>query len=79
MPSPGTLQPHIQSMIFATDRIGMDIVLKKDIIGHCFANWTEARKAEARMTHAVVQAGYKVESTSFISISVSKYLCIGIS
>lgn len=54
------LPPHIQSMLLAIDRTGIDILLEKARFGECFNDWDEARMAETRLTHAILEAGYKV-------------------
>ena len=51
---------HLQSMVMATDRIGMDVLLDKGPLGKCNMNWTEAVNSEAAITDAIFGAGYKV-------------------
>ncbi|KAK6536571.1 hypothetical protein TWF281_000797 [Arthrobotrys megalospora] len=58
---------HIQSMIFATDRTGLHLLLPK--IETCFTRIQSAMMAEAESTEAVLAGGYNVTAfmTAFIS------------
>ncbi|EPS39516.1 hypothetical protein H072_6671 [Dactylellina haptotyla CBS 200.50] len=51
------IQPHhIQSMIFATDRIGVRILLP--LISRCFTDILDAVSVEKEATNAIINAGY---------------------
>ncbi|KAK6333977.1 hypothetical protein TWF696_002488 [Orbilia brochopaga] len=56
--------PHVQSMIMATDRIGVQILLR-DVITHCFSGWDDAVTGEMNITQAIRKAGYSV--TAFMT------------
>ncbi|KAK6509776.1 hypothetical protein TWF481_004506 [Arthrobotrys musiformis] len=58
---------HLQSMIFATDRIGIMTLLP--IMNTCFPTWLSAVYGESNSTHAIMDAGYTVSAmmTSFAS------------
>ncbi|KAF3928272.1 hypothetical protein AA313_de0208448 [Arthrobotrys entomopaga] len=49
---------HVQSMILATDRAGLDALLP--IFSTCFAGHSEAVYGESNTTQAIFDAGYKV-------------------
>ncbi|EKD13546.1 hypothetical protein MBM_08264 [Drepanopeziza brunnea f. sp. 'multigermtubi' MB_m1] len=52
---------HIQSMIYATDRIGLDIILLPEGIGECFPSLQSAMNAEIRTTPLVKSKGYHID------------------
>ncbi|EGX51456.1 hypothetical protein AOL_s00054g155 [Orbilia oligospora ATCC 24927] len=58
---------HLQSMIFATDRIGINTLLS--VMSTCFPNWLSAVYGESNSTRAIINAGYTVSAmmTSFAS------------
>lgn len=45
-------------MIWATDLIGMELLLQPHGIGKCFDGWQEAVNAETGATHVILEAGY---------------------
>lgn len=51
-------QFHIQSMIWATDLIGLELLLQPKGIGKCFNGWQEAVNAETGATRVILDAGY---------------------
>ncbi|KAK6333778.1 hypothetical protein TWF730_003961 [Orbilia blumenaviensis] len=59
---------HLQSMIFATDRIGINTLLP--VMSTCFPNWLSAVYGESNSTRAIINAGYTVSAmmTSFASM-----------
>jgi hypothetical protein len=59
-------QGHIQSMIWATDRTGLDILLERRGIGRCFVDMGQAMAAEIGSTQLVRDRGYEVEA--FLSV-----------
>ncbi|EWC43768.1 hypothetical protein DRE_07333 [Drechslerella stenobrocha 248] len=63
--------PHVQSMILATDRVGIDILLNDVIAGHCYSGWDDAVDGETNITQAIRQAGYHVTTfmTPFSSVA----------
>lgn len=56
--------PHVQSMIMATDRIGIKI-LTRDVINRCFQGWDDAVNGEMNITKAIRKEGYSV--TAFMT------------
>ncbi|KAK6500322.1 hypothetical protein TWF481_010666 [Arthrobotrys musiformis] len=56
---------HVQSMMFATDRTGLTLLLDK--IGTCFSNFRAAVKVETECTAHILESGYNVTAlmTSF--------------
>ncbi|KAK6534008.1 hypothetical protein TWF281_005348 [Arthrobotrys megalospora] len=58
---------HLQSMIFATDRIGINTLLP--VMRTCFPTWLSAVYGESNSTRAIINAGYTVSAmmTSFAS------------
>ncbi|KAK6517062.1 hypothetical protein TWF506_006940 [Arthrobotrys conoides] len=58
---------HLQSMIFATDRIGINTLLP--VMSTCFPTWLSAVYGESNSTRAIINAGYTVSAmmTSFSS------------
>ncbi|KAK6356765.1 hypothetical protein TWF718_001107 [Orbilia javanica] len=58
---------HLQSMIFATDSIGIRTLLP--VMSTCFPNWLSAVFGESNSTRAIINAGYTVSAmmTSFAS------------
>lgn len=64
---------HIQSMIWATDRIGLDIILKPEAVGICFAEMIQAMEAEVRTTQVLRDAGYEVDVFLSVYHSENKY------
>lgn len=57
-----SLVGHVQSMIWATDKTGIDLILTKDGIGECFAEIGRAMDAEVRTTQMLRENGYEVDS-----------------
>ncbi|KAF3906015.1 hypothetical protein ABW21_db0205255 [Orbilia brochopaga] len=60
--------PHVQSMIMATDRTGIQILLR-DVIHHCFRDWNDAVSGEMNITQAIRKEGYSV--TAFMTAFAS--------
>ncbi|KAF3274846.1 hypothetical protein TWF970_007558 [Orbilia oligospora] len=58
---------HIQSMIFATDRIGLNLLLRR--INTCFPTFRSAVEAETECTGIIMESGYSVTAlmTAFAS------------
>ncbi|KAK6355865.1 hypothetical protein TWF718_000244 [Orbilia javanica] len=67
--------PHIQSMIFATDRIGLKLLLTE--ISTCFSKIQSAMEAETHSTGAVQAGGYNVTAfmTAFSSDKDYAHTC----
>jgi len=57
---------HIQSMIWATDHTGLQLILAPGAIGECFTEMGLAMKAEVRTTQVLRDAGYEVDA--FLSV-----------
>ncbi|OBT98977.2 hypothetical protein VE01_02358 [Pseudogymnoascus verrucosus] len=57
---------HIQSMIWATDHTGLQVMLTKAGIGECFGAMSEAMLAEVRTTQVLRDAGFEVDN--FMSV-----------
>lgn len=57
-----SLVGHVQSMIWATDKTGIDLILTKDGIGECFAEIGRAMDAEVRTTKLLRDNGYEVDA-----------------
>jgi hypothetical protein len=57
---------HIQSMIWATDSIGLQHILTKAGIGECFEAMAGAMLAEVRTTQVLRDLGYEVDT--FMSV-----------
>ncbi|KAI4261160.1 MAG: hypothetical protein L6R42_003638 [Xanthoria sp. 1 TBL-2021] len=55
---------HVQSMILATDNIGLDVLLDpaSQSLSTCPNDWHSAVKVEVRMTGEIKKAGYKVDA-----------------
>jgi hypothetical protein len=53
---------HVQSMIWATDAIGLSILLQPDAINQCFHDWNTAVQAEVQTTSTFQAAGYEVDT-----------------
>lgn len=54
-------QFHIQSMIWATDLIGLSLLLQPTGIGACFDGWQSAVDAETGSTKVILDAGYTAQ------------------
>ncbi|CAL3965922.1 hypothetical protein PZA11_002737 [Diplocarpon coronariae] len=52
---------HIQSMIYATDRIGLSIMLLPEGIGECFPSLQAAMGGEVRTTPLIKSKGYHID------------------
>jgi hypothetical protein len=61
---------HVQSMIWATDSVGLDVILTPDGIGECFATMPAAQNGEIRTTQLLRENGYDVDV--FLSVYHSK-------
>ncbi|KFZ20185.1 hypothetical protein V502_03284 [Pseudogymnoascus sp. VKM F-4520 (FW-2644)] len=57
---------HIQSMIWATDHIGLQHILTKAAIGECFGQMADAMLAEVRTTQVLRDLGFEVDT--FMSV-----------
>ncbi|KFY26093.1 hypothetical protein V493_04271, partial [Pseudogymnoascus sp. VKM F-4281 (FW-2241)] len=57
---------HIQSMIWATDNVGLQHILTKAGIGECFATINDAMLAEVRTTKVLRNLGFEVDN--FMSV-----------
>lgn len=53
--------PHVQSMIWATDRTGLSIILEPEGIGECFETLEAAMGGEIRTTPHLRSKGYSVD------------------
>lgn len=51
---------HVQSMLLATDRMGMDILLEKSKMAKCAKDMDEAVEVEVTLSPTIVDYGYKV-------------------
>ncbi|KAK6340616.1 hypothetical protein TWF696_008941 [Orbilia brochopaga] len=62
------IQPHLQSMILATDQIGISILLDS-VITKCFRRHSQAVRAEMNITASIISAGYTISAlmTAFSS------------
>lgn len=49
-------------MLWATDHIGMSLLLQPEAIGQCFHDWQTAVNAEIGSTLVIQKAGYKVDT-----------------
>lgn len=65
-----TNRGHVQSMIWATDSIGLSIILTPGGIDECFANMPNAQNGEIRTTQLLRDKGYDVDV--FLSVYHSK-------
>lgn len=61
---------HLQSMIWATDAVGIDQLLKPDAIGTCPPTMDQAQESEIRTTTVMRNAGYEVDA--FLSVYHSR-------
>jgi hypothetical protein len=52
---------HVQSMIWATDKKGLDIILQPEGIGECFSEFMSAVEGEIRTTRLIRDNGYEVD------------------
>lgn len=52
---------HVQSMIWATDAVGMNELLKPQAIGVCFTEMRQAMEAEIHTTQFIREQGYEVD------------------
>jgi hypothetical protein len=52
---------HVQSMIWALDKVGLEVILKNDGIGECFPDWWSAVQGEVRTTKTIREHGYEVD------------------
>lgn len=57
----GDISPHVQSMLLATDQVGLDILLTKDNWLRCPDDFFKAVDIEVETTMAIEDAGYGVE------------------
>ncbi|RVD80439.1 uncharacterized protein DFL_008336 [Arthrobotrys flagrans] len=62
---------HPQSMIFATDRIGINTLLP--VKSTCFLNWLSAVYGESNSTRAIINAGYTVSTMMASFASQEEY------
>ncbi|KAF3906009.1 hypothetical protein ABW21_db0204722 [Orbilia brochopaga] len=62
------IRPHIQSMILATDKIGIKILLE-NVLSQCFTKHEDAVQGEMNITSSITAAGYTVSAfmTAFSS------------
>ena len=49
-------------MIWATDSIGLALLLQPTVLGRCFHDWQTAVNAEVDCTAVIQNAGYKVDT-----------------
>ncbi|KAJ6262555.1 hypothetical protein Dda_3366 [Drechslerella dactyloides] len=56
-----SIRPHLQSMILATDRTGISILLN-GVISQCFTKHEDAVQGEMNITTAITTAGYTVSA-----------------
>jgi len=61
---------HVQSMIWATDSVGLSIILSPAGIGECFPSLSLAVEGEVRTTQLLRDKGYEVDV--FLSVYHSK-------
>lgn len=61
---------HVQSMIWATDTVGLAVILETGGISECFGNMPAAQNGEVRTTGLLRSKGYEVEV--FLSVYHSK-------
>ncbi|KAF3310979.1 hypothetical protein TWF173_009098 [Orbilia oligospora] len=61
----------LNSMIYATDRIGLNLILP--VISHCFKNFGSAVQAENRAAREVLNQGYDVEALMTAASSLPDY------
>lgn len=61
----------LNSMIYATDRIGLNLILP--VISHCFKDFGAAVQAENRAARAVLNEGYDVEALMTAASSMPDY------
>lgn len=57
----GGTNPHVQSMIWATDSAGLAAILEPEGIGECFESMDAAMGGEIRTTGHVRSKGYEVD------------------
>ncbi|KAI9746430.1 MAG: hypothetical protein M1818_000143 [Claussenomyces sp. TS43310] len=57
---------HLQSMIWATDAVGLNELLRPTVIGQCFSNMHDAQEAEIETTPLLREAGFEVDA--FLSV-----------
>jgi hypothetical protein len=65
-----TNRGHVQSMIWATDSVGLSVILTPGGIDECFANMPAAQDGEIRTTQLLRENGYDVDV--FLSVYHSK-------
>jgi hypothetical protein len=65
-----TNRGHVQSMIWATDSVGLGVILTPGGIDECFANMAAAQTGEIRTTQLLRDSGYEVDV--FLSVYHSK-------
>jgi hypothetical protein len=65
-----TNRGHVQSMIWATDRRGLEVILQPTGIGECFSTLQSAIDGEVRTTQLLRDNGYEVDV--FLSVYHSK-------
>ena len=55
--------PHVQSYVVATDRIGMQILLDDQNVFKCYNNmWDTIYHSELGSSAAIIEAGYNIDS-----------------
>jgi hypothetical protein len=59
-------QPHVQSMIWATDSEGLKVIQKEEGIGQCYFDNGAAVAGEIRTTGLLREAGFEVDT--FLSV-----------
>lgn len=67
-------QFHIQSMIWATDITGLELLMQPEGIGNCFHDWQTAVNAEIHSTSLITDAGYEVDAMMSIFHSDKDYI-----
>lgn len=53
---------HLQAMLLATDRTGVELLLVDAGLSGCHSDYIEAIQTEIRLTSLITQAGYKVDA-----------------
>jgi hypothetical protein len=66
-------QQHVQSMIWATDSVGLDVILTSEGIAECFPTLQHAMNAEVRTTPLLRSKGYEVDVMLSVFQSVEDY------
>ncbi|KAI5475215.1 hypothetical protein MNV49_001726 [Pseudohyphozyma bogoriensis] len=56
-----TIQPHVQSMILALDRVGLELLLVPNGLSDCPTNYADAVGIETAATDHILDAGYEVD------------------